>query len=851
MAKKEGEFQKPTIEIKTAQNIEGKDTLDAQINRELEDLNLLIGKLETSISSSLDAKDKEEKKDILKKVEQAINLKNTKNKLKKLIKLKEDIKAVLGIDIEIEKDGELVEENNGKEEIVGFNREVVMKEFNSFFDELRKKFAKFEVVYKVSDKESYEKLGRNIEYWAGKINDFEKIENPSNEDIKRIMQLHDEIEKWTKENWTELHRVGKFELAIDDYKKKDEENKRLEKKYSFSRKAADIAFAKVDKYEELNAQNEKEGDEKFKEVTRKILEDLVVHGKIEKDEENGKFKVAEIADLDCRAALGLLKMAGVDISKVEYVAPGEIKEGKINIDTGNKEGLHILANGTVIIDHHNPDSPNDTSAAHKVYDILVSLGMLDIEKDNYLRDLIRFVDRVDNYNYPESYYRNYFEKSWKTLYGLSKSSEWDELVGFFKYRYPKTGKGLNPVIPMKDALLQKFGFLKRVKSEKSKKVREYGRSISSKRKVLKSKEELEIMEKEGFIIDSDRYGKICLSINGRVPGGNDATKAFGCDTFLAWNTTDNSFFISSLRREELEDDFIDGLNVRKTMWLNPKDKERHVTLAEILDKMTDGKFEPSEAVKDALAGKVKVMENVEEEEEIIENPEVSELPKEPALVDLDHAEIGHPTLGIIEEAVPVVEEFEFEESEDLSKEEKAELQNFINEKIPEFKNQLDNIENNFGEFLENNLEESNFNKLIQNEIIDIGNLLKELGNVKASDYNTHTGSEKVLALVHKIDDAIKIATVENWTEELKRFKEGIEKEFTEKEKNIIEKSEGIANKYIEDARTKFPWENFPQGRVDFTLETQAVFFLMKEFKRKKFFKGKEEEVAEYIIKNRN
>ncbi|EKE16558.1 MAG: hypothetical protein ACD_11C00001G0002 [uncultured bacterium] len=148
-----------------------------------------------------------------------------KNK-KELEEIGYDIKANLESDIIIE-DEEVESGDDKKVEKEIFNRELIMKDFNSFFDELRRKFIKFEKVYKGSDKESCEKLERNIKYWAGKIKNFESIEIPGDEDIKKIMQLHDEIKKWTEESWTELHRAGKFELTIHsnqrNLKKKSED----------------------------------------------------------------------------------------------------------------------------------------------------------------------------------------------------------------------------------------------------------------------------------------------------------------------------------------------------------------------------------------------------------------------------------------------------------------------------------------------------------------------------------------------------------------------------------------------------------------------------------------------------
>lgn len=940
------DLQKNLIENKTEPIlVESEESLDFQINCELENINELIGVLELDIASSLDAKEREEmakeKNEFLKRLAK-LGKKSTENKLKKIMKLKEDIESIVGGLISFEEKNEkdfdnllsatnkwledlrkkhdqfvldnklneserepldqiisvykeLIQEavsENNKEKLEGigydikadlegdiqieeeeietvdsdkktesenFDRKAIMQDFNSFFNKLRTKLGEFEAECKDdSGKEAREKLGKNIRYWARKIKDFEDVENPSNEDMARMLQLHDEVEKWAKANWMKLHKAGKFELSTRD--ELEEENMR--EKYDFSRKAADITFAKVDRYEELNAQNEKEGDEKFKEVTRKILEDLVVHGRLEKNEKTGKFEVVNKTDLDCKAALGFLKLAGVNIDKVEYVAPGETREGKINIDTGNKEGLYILEDGTVVIDHHGPDSPNNTSAAHKVYDILASLGMLDIKKDDYLRDLVKFVDRVDNFNYPKFYYRNYFKESWKSLFGLSKMLEWDELVNFFQYRDPETGEKLNPEKPLNSGLMQKFRFIKKIKNKETGEVKkEVGKAISNKERISKSKEELEKMEQEGFIIDSERYGKICLNIDGRVLCGIDAAKAFGCDTILSWSTNGSSFAISSLKGRTLEDDFSDGLNVRKTLWINPGDRERHVTLIEILNKMTDGKFEPSEAVKNILEVKeIQGTENEEKEDEAVELSEnINEAAEntEEVLADLNHEEIGHPAPETVNEDMPVIDEFEIEDAMEFAEEEKVlsseELKKVLSlERREKMGENREALRKKFGSFVLNHRGEE-FCKVMLHRILDLDDKFAQINRKFKKMEESDEMDENILNEINKLDGEIINLVESDWENELKKFKQNSINEkfgFNEKEQQLVEKSKEVINRYIENARAEFSLENFPQGRIEMTVETQAVFFLMEEFKKRKFFAGNEENVAEFIIKNR-
>lgn len=522
-------------------------------------------------------------------------------------------------------------------------------------------------------------------------------------------------------------------------------------KYVFPRRAAEVTLARVASYEKINAENEKEGDDKFKEETKKLWEDLVVHGRVRKNENSGEVELINSADLDGKVALGLLKLAGINTDKVEYVAPGKFISGKINIDTGERDGLVVLEDGTVFIDHHGDFSKGDTSAAKHTLDVLVELGLL--KEEEYLRNMVNFVSRVDNFDYPKSYFENYFKNSWKTLIGLSKMLSWDELEKFFKYKKSETDEVLLPEEPLSDGLLMKFGFVK--KDKKDKKL-EIGKSISHKERVLASEKELKLMEKEGLIIDSDRYGKICLNINGRVVCGIDAAKAFGCNTILSWNTENNNFFISNLDGKDLEDSFVDGKNIRGTMWLNPSDNDRRISLSEILNKMTDGKFEPSEAV-----GKILEKESAGD-----------------VLKDLSHEEISG------------------------KKEDKIET---VDIKLEKISNSLIALNNKFKDFVLKNKGEL-FNKellkrihLLQDEVLVVQKIKGE-------------GAGK-RGLLDDLYSRINGLIIENWEESLIEFKKSQEQkeiEFNEKEElEIKDITEGFAD-FINNMEKDGQWEGYTE-----------------------------------------
>ena len=118
--------------------------------------------------------------------------------------------------------------------------------------------------------------------------------------------------------------------------------------------------------------------------------------------------------------------------------------------------------------------------------------------------------------------------------------------------------------------------------------------------------ELERIKDKGVIIETPRYGKIVVDIDKKIPGGFDAIRYAGYQTYISWAPADNSFFISSVF--PVADSFSQGKKIRGTMWIKPMsdDEPLTVTLKEILIKMTDGQF--------ALTGEL--AEFIEREEQI-------------------------------------------------------------------------------------------------------------------------------------------------------------------------------------------------------------------------------------------
>lgn len=336
-----------------------------------------------------------------------------------------------------------------------------------------------------------------------------------------------------------------------------------------------ITLARVGNWEELNAPNEAQGNTKFIEKTRELWKEFAVHGVFGVDRK-GEKTILNFTDLDGKCALGLLKLAGIDTSDVSYVAPSAHVSGRINLDTGDKHGVVIEDEGrTAFFDHHDDTSGNGMSATELVYEGLMSVGLLRPEK--YLDELTNFVTQVDNSTFPGK--EKLFDDSYRTVLGLRRFMQFDKLLAFFK-------AGRKP-----DALLDGAD-LKWLELEK--------RSNEQKKIVEDSKAKLAEFEKDGLILDTERYGKVVIDIGKKLPAGYEAVRAGGFQSYVIWAPEERSFFISSSR--PLEFSLPQGMKVRETMWVKPRhDTEPlKVSLGEILEKLSGGSFTATGKLKEYL-----------------------------------------------------------------------------------------------------------------------------------------------------------------------------------------------------------------------------------------------------------
>ena len=390
-----------------------------------------------------------------------------------------------------------------------------------------------------------------------------------------------------------------------------------------TRKLAKYTLARVENWQDLNAETGQKGDEIFLQKTKELWQDFAVHGIIAKDKKTGRPFVSGYSDLDGESSLALMQLAGINTAKVDCIKPGDFLEGKINIDTGGIEGVVYDQEGnTLIIDHHGETSGKESSAAKHVYKSLTDLGLL--QKTEPLDRFVEFVTQSDNKTFPGYDYR----QSYQTMQGLDRFVKPDKLLDFCT-------EGRDPASVLSKEDLDKYGL----------------KDASEKRKTIveRTPDEFKKMEEEGFVVDSERYGKIAVVVEGEsvLSGGSDAAVACGCDSYVTFSPKEDTFFVSSVR-DIPENDFFYGQKLRGTMWIDERMKDYppvvKLSLDSILLQMTDGKFEPK--------GKLEEYLDRESGKPPIATPEASETPPEVPPYNSLNPEPENGTIPVMAEKEP-------------------------------------------------------------------------------------------------------------------------------------------------------------------------------------------------------
>lgn len=330
--------------------------------------------------------------------------------------------------------------------------------------------------------------------------------------------------------------------------------------FQFSREAAKITFDKVSSWEQLNDATLEEADEKFKEATKEHWKEFAVSGVLQFDPKEGKQVLRPFTDLDGRAAIGVLKEAGIDTSKLTYVRPGEYLKGAINLDTGEKFGVvYEEPTYTAYFDHHAPGTKEVTSTAEIAYNTMVDLGM--IEKSEAMDRLIKFVTDIDNRRLPAEE----FLRSGKTILGLQRTLDFEKILTYFKDHE-------SPTEELTPEEFQKYG----LKEEAERQQKTVDESMTT----------LERMSQEGKVIDT-AYGQVVVNENNELKVGSSAAYV-KYDGII--NFTPGKSFAVTLKEKDINEEEVknrlgnkfQGKIVRGKIWLYNDIEPLKLDLEEII-----------------------------------------------------------------------------------------------------------------------------------------------------------------------------------------------------------------------------------------------------------------------------
>jgi len=336
--------------------------------------------------------------------------------------------------------------------------------------------------------------------------------------------------------------------------------------------AARSVVDRVERFEELNAESEEEGNEVFNKMARKVWTEVAVHGFLAKDSVTGEIGLLTQTDLDGKCALAMLRRAGVKFEDkdIKYVEPSCVARGAFNVDTGRKNGV-VYEDETLIVDHHAMESGRDTSATKFVYELMVRLGLM--ERDLALDKLVAFETQMDNWAYPKGNQREFFLESYKNMVGLSRYISFESLFAFFE-------EGGDPEDELSEAQIERFGLT--------------GKREEMKKKIEDSIASIARIEARGETFETEGHGKIVINVNGEVPLGFEACRALGYGGCLYWYPEDDGYML--VTREHLSGDEVtrfaeetNAINLRKRILMKPRWRrgELKTDLTEMVEKMKE------------------------------------------------------------------------------------------------------------------------------------------------------------------------------------------------------------------------------------------------------------------------
>lgn len=365
-------------------------------------------------------------------------------------------------------------------------------------------------------------------------------------------------------------------------------------------------------YSDLDASTEKERNEKFLDLTRKLWGEFSVHGGDPRINDKGEVYIPCESDLDGESYLKILELAGfsIDRSKVNFVKKGEMPEEGVIGDTSKRNGVVAEEKGKrIIFDHHTPEAVRDTSATKYTYETLVKFGLL--EKNPELEKFVEFVTKVDSFYFSPDEEKKVYENYPKNLYGLCNRMKPQDILELFKKSsfdpsekldddYLKKCRYFNPAMKREETLFQLAQHIEQ--------------------KIKSGEKEIDNLEKMGFFVDTgdDRFGKILIDtkkINGngnwypKVDSENHsgqlAIKLKGYGGYLLWSQEENSFILYTNKRMDensVPGGFIQGENMRGHILVKGfSDPEPlKMKMEDVFSKLAGKKFEFEKKLKEKI-----------------------------------------------------------------------------------------------------------------------------------------------------------------------------------------------------------------------------------------------------------
>lgn len=294
--------------------------------------------------------------------------------------------------------------------------------------------------------------------------------------------------------------------------------------------------------------------------------------------------------------------AYVDPRNIEYLKPGQVAAGAMNLDTSDHVHGGLAERATGYVDHHGKESPRQSSAFKILYEFFKDSKILPEmkEADEFaVERLVQFVTYVDSYTLPKKGERGFdrtlnWKDTWadahRTVFGITLSYQnetpIEDLYEFFK----------------RHTMAEAFTLAVDGSTEPYlKKIRELGQRLYEEGKMNKERKETT----EDFLqrVDQDKehqrmavdtvLGRIVVYIQDRperrLPALQMAALAHGYDGTLVWRPHNNSFVIGVGPHKKITDEIVQkvgaGELVREAQLIVPSSKEPVISLKDLLERL--------------------------------------------------------------------------------------------------------------------------------------------------------------------------------------------------------------------------------------------------------------------------